>query len=139
MATAGATAARRDPWWVYPVVQGLGFLAFSVYVTWAAFQNAHYVCGPYLSPLYAPVLFADPSDTAGLAHAWFGAKPGWIPSWLPFSPALLILPVPLLFRLTCYYYRKFLYRSYGGSPPGCAVGTRSPGRATAARRAASSG
>jgi hypothetical protein len=117
------TTARRDAWWIYPVLQAAGFLAFATYATWAAFQNAHYVHGPYLSPFYAPVLFADPGDAKGLEHAWFGETPAWYPEWLPYSPALLILPFPLLFRLTCYYYRKFLYRSFGGSPPGCAVGT----------------
>jgi hypothetical protein len=29
---------------------------FVVYATWAAFQNAHYTFGPYLSPFYSPVL-----------------------------------------------------------------------------------
>ena len=49
--------------------------------------------GPYLSPFYSPELFG------GSPHAWFGPKPGWWPAWLPFSPALLILPFPGLFRL----------------------------------------
>jgi len=34
----------------------------------------------------------------------------------------LILVVPASFRFTCYYYRKAYYRSFAGSPPGCAVG-----------------
>jgi hypothetical protein len=33
----------------------------------------------------------------------------------------LILPFPLGFRLTCYYYRKAYYRSFWLSPPACAV------------------
>jgi len=37
------------------------------------------------------------------------------------SPALLILPFPLSFRLTCYYYRKAYYRSFFGAPPACSV------------------
>jgi hypothetical protein len=41
---------------------------------------------------------------------------------LPASPAILILIFPLSFRMTCYYYRKAYYRSFAGSPPGCAVG-----------------
>jgi hypothetical protein len=117
--------SRRDAWWVAPLFQGLGFLAFAVYTTWAMFQNANYVSGPYLSPFYAPVLWVSPGDTAGLEHAWFGVKPDWLPypSFLPFSPAVLILWVPLGFRLSCYYYRKFYYRAYFASPPGCAVGS----------------
>ena len=115
--------SRRDAWWIYPTIQAAGFLAFVAYSTWAAFQNAHYVCGPYLSPLYAPVLFADPTDVEGMRHAWFGAKPASWPAWLPFSPAFLILWAPIGFRATCYYYRKLVYRAFVGSPPGCAVGT----------------
>jgi hypothetical protein len=37
-------------------------------------------------------------------------------------PALLILLPPILFRATCYYYRKAYYRSYFLDPPACAVG-----------------
>ena len=38
------------------------------------------------------------------------------------SPAIWILIFPLSFRMSCYYYRKAYYRSFAGSPPGCAVG-----------------
>jgi hypothetical protein len=119
------TTQRRDGWWIYPVVQGLGFLLFSVYTTWAALQGTNYVSGPYLSPFYSPLLWAEAGDAEALKHAWFGAKPDGLPypSFLPYSPAVLILWAPLLFRLTCYYYRKFLYRSFLASPPGCAVGS----------------
>ena len=41
---------------------------------------------------------------------------------LPFSPALLILPFPGLFRFTCYYYRGAYYKSFWADPPSCAVG-----------------
>ena len=119
------TTRRKDAWWIPPLVQGLAFLAFSVYTTWAALQNAHFIHGPYLSPFYAPILWAAPGDTAAYAHAWFGYKPPWLPypSFLPYSPAVLILAGPLGFRLTCYYYRKFYYRAYFASPPACAVGS----------------
>ena len=96
---------------------------FSIYVTWAAFQGENYYANPYLSPLYSPVLYADPSvpGAAPLAHAWLGAWPSWWPSFLPASPALLILFFPGVFRFTCYYYRKAYYRAFTGSPPACAV------------------
>ena len=42
--------------------------------------------------------------------------------WLPFSPALLILPIPGLFRLTCYYYRGAYYKAFWSDPPSCTVG-----------------
>src|SRR5712691_1165237 len=116
------STSRRDAWWVAPLAVFLGLGTFVVYSTWAAFQNAHYTFGPYLSPFYAPVLFASPGDTAGLEHAWFGVKPAWIPAFLPFSPALLILPFPGLFRFTCYYYRGAYYKAFWADPPSCAVG-----------------
>ena len=117
-----ASTSRRDAWWVAPLAVFLGLSTFIVYSTWAAFQNAHYTFGPYLSPFYAPVLFASPGDAAGLQHAWFGVKPAWIPALLPFSPALLILPFPGLFRFTCYYYRGAYYKAFWADPPSCAVG-----------------
>jgi hypothetical protein len=107
---------RRDAWWVQPVVVFVILASFVVYATWAAFQNAHYTYGPYLSPFYAPELFGSSP------HAWFGPKPGWWPGWLPFSPALLILPFPGLFRFTCYYYRGAYYKAFWADPPSCAVG-----------------
>ena len=33
-----------------------------------------------------------------------------------------MLGSPLLFRATCYYYRKAYYRSFFWDPPSCAVG-----------------
>jgi hypothetical protein len=107
---------RRDAWWVYPLTTFVILGSFVVYATWAAFQNAHYTYGPYLSPFYSPELFGDSP------HAWFGPKPGWWPGWLPFSPALLILPFPGLFRFTCYYYRGAYYKGFWADPPNCAVG-----------------
>jgi hypothetical protein len=107
---------RRDAWWTTPAFVFLVLGSFVIYATWAAHQNAHYTFGPYLSPFYSPELFgASP-------HAWFGPKPAVWPSWLPFSPALLILPFPGLFRFTCYYYRGAYYKSFWADPPGCAVG-----------------
>jgi hypothetical protein len=117
---------RTDRWWIEPVITGLGFLSFVLYSSWAAFQGEHYYTGSYLSPFYSPLLFVDTvggvAGGAPLAHAWLGAWPESLPEWIPRSPALLILAAPLSFRATCYYYRKFYYRSYFLSPPGCAVG-----------------
>ncbi len=109
----GATS-RRDLWWIKPIGVFLGFGAFIVYSTWAAFQGADYRSGPYLSPFYSPELFGGP-------HAWFGPKPTWWPGFLPWSPAFLILWVPAGFRLTCYYYRGAYYQAFWADPPACAV------------------
>ena len=108
--------ARRDTWWVQPLVVFLGLTTFLVYSGWAAFQGNHYTFGPYLSPFYSPEIFGDSP------HSWFGPKPAAWPAWLPFSPALLILPIPGLFRLTCYYYRGAYYKAFWADPPSCTVG-----------------
>ena len=107
---------RKDAWWIAPLVTFVGLGAFVVYSTWAAFQGEHYSFGNYLSPFYSPELFGNSS------HAMFGPKPAWIPSWLPFSPALLILWAPGGFRFTCYYYRGAYYKSMWADPPACSVG-----------------
>ena len=108
--------ARRDWWWVQPLVVLVCFGSFVVYTTWAALQGSHYYWGPYLSPFYSPELFGESP------HSWFGPKPDWWAGWLPWSPALLILWGPGLFRLTCYYYRGAYYKAFWADPPACAVG-----------------
>lgn len=108
--------SRRDAWWIQPLITFVVFGGFIVYATWAAFQNAHYASGPYLSPFYSPELFGSSP------HALFGPKPTWWPAFAPFSPALIILPFPGLFRFTCYYYRGAYYKAFWADPINCAVG-----------------
>lgn len=120
---------RSDSWWLGPGLTLVVFTSFIAYTTWALFQGAHYYAAPYLSPFYSPLIWVKSGVAGGapLEHAWFGEWPSWWPedfALLPASPALLILIFPGLFRFTCYYYRKAYYRSFVGSPPGCAV---SPG------------
>jgi hypothetical protein len=101
-ATLGSTD-RRDAWWLGPAITFLVLSSFVIYATLRAFMNRDYEIGELLSPFYSP----------NLAH-WTP-----LPQWL--SPALLILWAPGGFRMTCYYYRKAYYRSFGAHPPGCAV------------------
>ncbi|TDI12047.1 MAG: succinate dehydrogenase [Acidobacteria bacterium] len=110
----GATS-RPDTWWLQPLLIFLGLGAFIVYSTWAAFQGEHYHFGNYLSPFYSPEIFGDSP------HSLFGPKPSWWLSWLPFSPAFLILWAPGGFRLTCYYYRGAYYKAFWADPPSCSV------------------
>ncbi len=100
--------ARKDNWWVEPLLVFLGFSTFIVYSTWAALQNAHYELGPYLSPFYSPLLMRN--------------APSWWPAFMPFSAAMLILWAPGGFRFTCYYYRGAYYKAFWADPPSCAVG-----------------
>ncbi|MEZ4414796.1 MAG: succinate dehydrogenase [Gemmatimonadota bacterium] len=111
-----AQTSRTDPWWVTPLAVFLGLSAFGAYATWAAFQNANYTYGNYLSPFYSPEIWGSSP------HALLGPKPAWWPGFLPFSPALIILIFPLGFRLTCYYYRGAYYKAFWADPPSCAVG-----------------
>jgi len=95
---------RSDRWWVEPAVIAIGLTIFLGYLTVSAFLDKwQFEIGPYLSPVYEPKLH-------GVYNAWW------------FSPALLILWVPVGFRATCYYYRRAYYRSYLLQPPACAVG-----------------
>lgn len=99
------------PW----LLQFAGFGAAIAYSTWAAFQGSNYYKEPYLSPFYSPTVVLQfnfwPFNTDLLR---------WL--FVPISPALIILPFPLGFRLTCYYYRKMYYRTYFSEPVACAVG-----------------
>lgn len=102
---------RQDAWWVQPLVVVIVLTAFGVYATWAALQNAHYYADPYLSPFYSPCIASN------CAHQTLPL----IGSWWRLSPGILILGIPLSFRLTCYYYRKAYYRAFFWSPPACAL------------------
>ncbi|HEV3250675.1 MAG TPA: hypothetical protein VGZ71_06965, partial [Puia sp.] len=81
-------SSRRDAWWLYPLLVFVALFSFILYSSWAAFQGKHYWYGSYISPFYSPELFGDSP------HSWFGSKPGWWPSKLPWSPAILILWAP---------------------------------------------
>ncbi|HET6382742.1 MAG TPA: succinate dehydrogenase [Armatimonadota bacterium] len=102
---------RQDTWWVAPLITFIVFSLFIVYATYRTFENGDYsllgIPGQpqYLSPFYSP--------TFGKGVTIFG---------FAISPALWIVPFPLLFRGTCYYYRKAYYRAFFWDPPACAVG-----------------
>src|SRR5947207_1018333 len=129
----GATT-RRDAWWAGPLATFLGLLAFLIYANYIVFFVPGYfeirantdnffargnrVLAPYLAPFSSPLIYDAQSP-----HAWIHTdRPGWWPSWFPFSSAMLILIFPAGFRLTCYYYRKAYYRAFWADPPACAVG-----------------
>ncbi len=115
----GATQ-RTDNWWLGPSLTFAGLSGWLLYYTWAAFQNAHYAAGPYISPFY--LFYGHPHDvaTADVTNGLYGMWPAWWPAII--SPALIVGVLPGAFRITCYYYRKAYYRSFFGLPPGCAVG-----------------
>ncbi len=102
---------RQDPWWVEPLVIVAVLGGFGVYAFIVSVLNASYYADPYLSPFYSPCL------TTGCVHPTLPL----IGDWYNLSPAFLIVGSPLLFRATCYYYRRSYYRAFFWSPPACAV------------------
>jgi hypothetical protein len=113
LGTPPGRTLRRDAWWAGPAATVLVLLSFVVYATWRTFEGRAYEWSAYLSPLYSPTFDVEWTHRWGL---WF------------FTPAMLILPGPLSFRFTCYYYRKAYYRAFAWDPPACAVGERAPHR-----------
>lgn len=122
---SGLGATRRtDRWWVGPAATALGLVTFFGYLTYRAFNPSYVWFDPYVSPTVAPPLFTSVAGYPGsvpVEHAWLGAFPAWWPAFLPESPAFFFPGLAIAFRATCYYYRKAYYRSFGMSPPGCAV------------------
>src|SRR5687768_14903031 len=115
---------RTGAWWLPSALTFLGFAAFIAYSSWAAFQGANYAWGPYLSPMYSPLIWEAAGQPLS-GHAWLGPWPSWLPTYLviqPITPAVLILWAPGGFRFTCYYYRGAYYKAFWADPPGCAVG-----------------
>ncbi len=117
---------RTDRWWLKPLLVFLGFGAFVVYSTWAAFQGTNYFYGgggaDYLSPFYSPLLFGIAEAHPLISVVPEGGRPDWWPVWMPFSAAFFILWAPGGFRFTCYYYRGAYYKSFWLDPVNCAVG-----------------
>ena len=110
-----AVNLRVDRWWLQPVVTVVVLTGFVVYSTWTVFEPHNYFAGnvgrPYLSPYYSPCI----TSHCGAGTTWH------LVSWWPYSAGILMMAFPILFRATCYYYRKAYYRSFWLSPPGCAV------------------
>ncbi|MBF0593370.1 MAG: succinate dehydrogenase [Candidatus Omnitrophica bacterium] len=89
---------RSDPWYVEWFMMCSALTLFLAYATWATFQGKDFKFGPYRSPFY-------PFDF----------------SFWGLSPALFIFWMPVLFRFTCYYWRRTYYRVYFQDPAACAV------------------
>jgi hypothetical protein len=85
-AAIGVRTLRQDRWWLQPLLTVVALVAFIIYSTFRAFQNAHYFAEPYISPFFSPCLTtACEGDT--FPKLFTG------PSWI--SPALYILVFPL--------------------------------------------
>jgi hypothetical protein len=120
-AAIAASTLRTDRWWGEPLFTATVLIAFIAYATWAAFQNANYYVTPYLSPFYSPCLAARCAEARAGSTVTHPPMVGLFGPWWVISPAIIVLIVPLGFRLTCYYYRKAYYRSLWLAPAACAV------------------
>jgi hypothetical protein len=103
----GATL-RRDRWWAPPWATAGALVVFIVYSMFSAFVWTHVLDVPFEHEGYISPLFAIHS------------QPAFFPSWL--SPAIILLWIPLGFRVSCYYGRKVGYRAFLADPAACAVG-----------------
>jgi hypothetical protein len=116
-ARIGSPTLRTDRWWLPPAATTIGLLVFLVYAGARSFQQQYFFADQrYLTPFYSPCVSYGCASEPGSSH--FGM-------FLPDNPlipyAAVSLPFLLLFRLTCYYYRRAYYRSIVLSPAACAV------------------
>jgi hypothetical protein len=111
-----ARTLRTDRWWLAPLLNFAGLTAWVLYATVRAFLQDDYFVAEYnyLTPFYSPCVSVGCVPEA--SHFGQFLPDVW---WLPYAAASL--PFLLLFRLTCYYYRKAYYRAFWLSPPACAV------------------
>lgn len=117
-ARIAARTLRRDRWWLSPLATVVFLTLLGGYLTVRIFIPRWYWVNEYayLTPVFSPCL----SDACLPGASHFGTILPQLPVLVPLP--LLVFPVLLGFRATCYYYRKAYYRAYWLSPPGCAVG-----------------
>jgi len=113
-----ARTLRTDRWWLTPLLSMVFLTVAGGYLTVRIFIPDHYFVEQYnyLTPVFSPCISDSCADGARHLGTWLPAFPTLLP--LP----LLVFPILLGFRATCYYYRKAYYRGAFLSPPGCAVG-----------------
>jgi hypothetical protein len=107
---------RTDRWWLPPLLNFVGLAAWVIYAGVRSFLQENYFVAEYnyLTPFYSPCVSFGCVPEA--SHFGQFVPDVW---WIPY--AIVSLPFLLLFRLTCYYYRKAYYRAFWLSPPACAV------------------
>ena len=86
------------PNWLYPSFVVLALTAFGVYTAWVVLFQPVAQFANYLSPFDSPLITVG-AIPAGIFVVW----------------------APLVFRGTCYYYRKAYFRSFFWHPRSCAV------------------
>ena len=127
---------RRVNWWIEPLWNFIGFTTFVIYSMWVMFtpvfnRAADAVMSRAADAVLSykwPIVTVPPGapPAAVTAEGWVYLSPFYSPEfgagWWQYTPAILVLWMPLAFRATCYYYRKMYYRTYFMDPPACSVG-----------------
>jgi hypothetical protein len=101
----GATS-RTDRWWIQPLLIIIALSTFGIYSIVVVIINKHFV---------------DTADGAHLLSPFASPNLNEIFSWNLPIVSVWVLWAPLGLRLTCYYYRKSVYRAFFLSPPACTV------------------
>lgn len=116
-AQIAARTLRTDRWWFSPLVQAVALIVLLGYVVVRLFMREYYWVDEYhyLTPLYSPCI----SDGCVPGSSHLGTFLPNLPIWIPLP--IIVFPILLGFRGTCYYYRKATYRSLLLSPQACAV------------------
>jgi hypothetical protein len=116
-AAIAARTLRKDRWWLSPLAIMLFLIVVGGYLTVRIFIPRYYFAEQYnyLTPVFSPCVSDACVPHSSHLGVWFPNFPALLP--LP----ILIFPILLGFRATCYYYRKAYYRSAFLSPPACAV------------------
>jgi hypothetical protein len=116
-AAIAAKTLRKDRWWLSPLAIMAFLTVIGGYLTVRIFIADHYFVEEYnyLTPVFSPCVSDACVPHSSHLGTWFGDFPALLP--LP----ILVFPILLGFRATCYYYRKAYYRSAFMSPPACAV------------------
>ena len=107
---------RRDAWWVTPLVVVHGLLARSSSTRRGRRSRARTTATGRTCRRSTRRCCSRRTAAAGSA-----TQPDVDPG-AGSPPAMLILPFPGGFRLTCYYYRGAYYKAFWADPPACAVG-----------------
>ncbi len=90
--------------WVEPTVTLVVFSAFVLYALGVVLFERSGQYQNYVSPFFSPPL-----------GQWLG---------IPVAPAVLVAWIPLLFRGTCYYYRREYYHAFARDPFTCGAAER---------------
>ena len=93
------------PNWLYPTFVVFVLTVFGLYTAWVVLFQPVSQYAPYLSPFASPLIRID-----------------------RIPPGILVVWAPLIFRATCYYYRKAYFRSFFWHPRSCAVDEPHRGR-----------